>query len=142
MLTDEHGNIPARTLATGLYRAIATYPYGHFQTSVREFLVGSDAMNLKMQMSAAENSASTTVSIGQLTVHVLDSRGNPAAGARVLIRDADATPESEHWGTTNAQGNATLELTIDPSVLVVVYGDRLFTFPADAFITERTLRLP
>ena len=59
----------------------------------------------------------------------------------MLVRDANATPQSEHWGTTDANGQTSLELTLEPSVLVVVYQNRVYTFPANAFDTERTLQL-
>jgi hypothetical protein len=63
-------------------------------------------------------------------------------GARVLVRDDEANPQSEHWGTTDAQGQTSLELTLNPAVFVVAYQDRVYTFPANAYDTERTLRLP
>lgn len=39
-LSDQEGNVPPLQLSPGLYRVIATAPYGVWQTSVREFLVG------------------------------------------------------------------------------------------------------
>jgi hypothetical protein len=140
-LTDEQGNIPVHTLSPGLYRAIGTYPYSHWQTDVREFLVNDTAVKVQLRLPQAESLDATTVSIGTLTVHVLDASGHPAAGARVLVRDADANPDSEHWGTTNAQGTTTLELSLTPAVLVVVYRDQLYAFPTGGLDTERTLRL-
>ena len=92
-------------------------------------------------MEEAEALDSVPISIGQLTVHVVDASGRPAAGARVLIRDAEAHASSEHWGTTNAQGTSTLDLSDTPSQLIVVYRDKLYGFPANGFDTERTLRL-
>lgn len=140
-LTDNRGNILPHTLAPGLYRVIAVFPYSHWQTAVREFLASDKPVRLQLQMAEAQSYDATPVSIGQLTVHVLDPNGHPAVGARVLVRDAEAHPDSEHWGTTNAQGTATLELTLNPAVLVVVYRDRLYTFPADSYETQQTLRL-
>ncbi len=140
-LTDDGGNILPHTLAPGLYRAIAVFPYSHWQTAVSEFLVSDKPVKIQLRMTETQGLDSLPVSIGQLTVHVLNANGQPAVGARVLVRDADAHPGSEHWGTTNAQGMTTLELTLNPAVLVVVYGDRLYTFPADGYETQRTLRL-
>jgi hypothetical protein len=140
-LTDDAGAIAPHELAPGLYRAIGTYPYSHWRTSIREFLVRDTPVKVELQMEAAEGLDDLPVSIGTLTVHVQDANGQPAAGARVLVRDAEAHPSSEHWGTTNAQGTTTLDLSDTPSTLVVVYRDQLFTFPTDAWDTERTLRL-
>ncbi len=140
-LTDNSGATVTPPLDAGLYRAIATYPYGKWETSVREFLVRGDAVNVQLRLAPAVNIDAVSTSIGQLTVHVLDASGRPAEGARVLVRDAQASPRSEHWGTTNAQGTTTLELTLNPAVLVVVYHDQLYFFSANTFDTERTLRL-
>lgn len=140
-LTDERGNITPHTLPAGLYRAIAVFPYSHRQTTVSEFLVNDKPVKLQLRMTETQSLDNLPVSIGQLTVHVLNTNGQPAVGARVLVRDAEARPGSEHWGTTNPQGNTTLELTMDPAVLVVVYHDQLYTFPADSYETQQTLRL-
>jgi len=141
VLTDDRGNIPPHTLSPGLYRAIGTFPYSRWQTDVREFLVHDAAVKVQLRLAQQESLDVTAVSIGTLTVHVLDANGHPAVGARVLVRDAEAHPESEHWGTTNAQGTTTLELTLTPAVLIVVYHDQLYTFPTGGLETERTLRL-
>ncbi len=140
-LTDQDGVISARTLDRGLYRAIATYPYSQWQTAVQEFLVRDQPVKVTLRLSRAESLDNTMVSIGRLTVHVLNANGLPAEGARVLVRDADANPSSEHWGTTNEQGTTTLDLTLNPAVLVVVYQDKLYFFPTSGLDTERTLRL-
>ncbi|HUI85464.1 MAG TPA: Ig-like domain-containing protein [Candidatus Binatia bacterium] len=140
-LTDERGNISPHALEPGLYRAIATYPYSQRETTVREFLVRDQPVKVQLRMAAGQSIEDLPVSIGRLTVHVVDANGQPATGARVLVRDAEAHSGSEHWGTTNAQGTTTLELTMTPAVLVVVYRDHLYSFPASGLDTERTLRL-
>lgn len=141
VLTDEHGKIPTRTLDPGLYRAIGTYPYGQWRNNVREFLVRDAPVKVQLQLAQSNGMDSINVAIGQLKVTVLDAAGKPADGARVLVRDVNATPQSEHWGTTDAQGHTTLELTVDPAALVVVYRDQLYSFAASGLDTERTLRL-
>jgi hypothetical protein len=140
-LTDREGNLAPRTLSPGLYRAIATYPYGRWETAVREFLVRDQTLTVQIGMAAQQGHDEIAVSIGELTVHIRDAAGKPVDGARVLVRDAEAHRGSEHWGTTNAQGTATLQLTMTPAVLIVVYGDKLYTFPTAGLETERTLRL-
>lgn len=140
-LTDEAGAIAPHDLAPGFYRVISTYPYSQYQTRVHEFLVRDTRMQVVLEMDEAQGLDDLPVSIGRLTVNVLDANGKAAAGARVLVRDAEAHPSSEHWGTTNAQGTVSLDLSDTPSTLVVLYRDRLYSFPTTALDTERTLRL-
>ena len=140
-LTDARGKVPPHDLSPGLYRAIGTYPYGQWQNDVREFLVSGSPVQVQLKLSPVESLDLFPIAIGRLTLHVLNADGKPVHDARVLVRDADATPSSEHWGTTDAQGVTTLELTLNPAALVVVYRDRLYTFPANGLDTERTVRL-
>lgn len=141
-LTNDAGQIPPHALAPGLYRAISTYPYGHWRTGVQEFLVNNQPVKVDVAMSPTQSlDDDIPVSIGQLTVHVVTSTGQPAMGARVMVRDAEAHSNSEHWGTTSAQGITTLELSDQPSTLIVVYHDQLYKFATSGLETEQTLRL-
>jgi len=140
-LTGDDGNISPHSLGSGFYRAIAVYPYSDWHTCVREFLVRNDPVTLELPMSQEQPPIDVPVSVGRLALRVVDADNRPAAGARVLVRDEEADPGSEHWGTTDAQGNASLDLTMNPAVLVVLYRDRLYTYPTDGFSRERTLRL-
>ncbi len=142
VLTDGQGGIPQHDLPPGLYRAIGTYPHSRWHTDVREFVVASPPVTVDLQLSESTALDTTAIAFGKVTVRVLDAKGKLVPGARVLVRDADATPQSEHWGTTDAEGKASLELTLNPAVFVVVYQDRVYTFPANTYDTERTLRLP
>ncbi len=141
VLTDNEGRAALPELNPGLYRVISTYPYSHWQTAVREFLVNDKPVVIDLTMPGMQGYDDLPVSIGQLTVHVLRPNRVPVAGARVLVRDADADPNSEHWGTTNAQGTVTLDLTLQPAVIVVVDRDQLYEFPTAGLETERTLEL-
>ena len=140
-LTGDNGALAPHALSPGLYRAIAVFPYGPWRTGVREFLVRNDPLTVELQLTPLEQPLDVPIAIGQLTLHVLDANGRPAVGARVLVRDNQADPGSEHWGVTDAQGNTTLVLSMDPAMLVVVYRDTLFTYPTDGFQRERTLQL-
>jgi protocatechuate 3,4-dioxygenase beta subunit len=141
VLTNADGNTPSHDLPPGVYRAIATYPYSRWRPQVREFVVANQPITVQLTLAEASGLDTLDVAIGQLSVHVVDAGGKPVRGARVLVRDANATPHSEHWGTTDANGQTSLELTLEPSVLVVVYQNRVYTFPANAFDTERTVQL-
>ena len=141
VLTDAEGNTPSHDLAPGLYRAIATYPYSRWRPEIREFVVTNQPITIRLMLTKGSRLDTLDVAIGRLSVHVVDARGKPVTGAHVLVRDGNATPHSEHWGTTDANGQTSLELTLEPSVLVVVYQNRVYTFSANAFDTERTLQL-
>jgi hypothetical protein len=141
VLTGEEGNADLPELSPGLYRVITTYPYSHWQTVVREFLVRDKAVRIELRMSEMQGYDDLPVSIGQLTLHVLGPNGAPVGAARVLVRDAYADPHSEHWGNTNAQGTVVLELTLKPAVILIVDRDQLYEFPTSGLETERTVRL-
>ena len=141
MLTAQQGDAALGSLDPGLYRAIAADPYGPWETEVREFLVTNEATVVTLRLRARETSDPMVAIVGQLTLHVFGAGSKPVSGARVLIRDAKATPSSEHWATTNASGTAILPVTANASVIVVVASQRLYRFSADAFDTERTVHL-
>ena len=140
-LTEGQGTTSPRELPPGLYRAIGTYPYSRWRSDVREFVITEQPVRIKLSLPEASTFDAVTVAIGRVGIRVVDAAGRPAAGARVLVRDANATPQSEHWGTTDAKGQTSLELTLEPAVLLVVYKNRLYSFPANTFDTERTLQL-
>lgn len=48
--------------------------------------------------------------------------GQPANGARILVRDRDATLHLERRYKTDGKGTAKSELVSEPTVVVVVYG--------------------
>ena len=49
-LTDEHGRIPPRQLPNGLYRIIATSPYGIWATQIEEFLIGPASTEISVSL--------------------------------------------------------------------------------------------
>jgi 5-hydroxyisourate hydrolase-like protein (transthyretin family) len=140
-LTNAQGRAELRDLQPGLYRAIATDPYRSWQTEVREFLVKDQPVTMGLELTHEATDDPDVAVVGRLTVHVLDASGEPAQNAKVLLRDAQAHPDSEYWGTTNASGTVSLDVTANASVLVVVYDGRLYRFPANSLDTERTVRL-
>jgi 5-hydroxyisourate hydrolase-like protein (transthyretin family) len=140
-LTSASGEIALPNLQPGLYRAIAADPYRSWTTEVREFLVKNQPLNLELKLAARATDDPVIAAVGRLTVHVLDSAGNPASGAHVLLRDAEARTGAEHWGITNASGTTSVEVTANSAVLVIVYRDQLYTFPANSIDTQRTVRL-
>jgi hypothetical protein len=130
VLTDKSGNIPPFELSPGLYRAIATAPYGLWQSEVHEFLVGekSVALVIRVQMLPTHGYGDiVTVGTNFIRLRVLKTDGQPASGANVFVRDRDATLYLERCYRTNAEGEAKIELVSDPTVLVIVFRDSLTT---------------
>jgi hypothetical protein len=124
VLSDEQGNVPTLDVPAGLYRVIATAPYGLFQTSVREFLVGREATQVVVTAQTMPTHGYgdvVTAGTARVQVQVIGSDGQPATGAHILIRDRDATLHTERWYTADEKGMATIELVSEPTVVVVVY---------------------
>lgn len=140
-LTNSVGDVSLSNVEPGLYRAIATDPYRSWQTEVEEFLVKDEPVVLTLELARRTTDDPVVASVGRLTVHVLDAAGNPVSGARVLLRDAEAHPHAEHWGSTDARGTVSLDVTENSSVLVILYDGKLYKFPANSYDTERTVRL-
>ena len=94
VLTDKSGKIPAIDLGPGLYRAIATTPYGPWQTEVQEFLVGENPMHLALHVRPMPTHGYgdiVAVRTKKKKLKVLTPDGQAASGAEVYVRDRDAT---------------------------------------------------
>jgi len=129
-LTDEQGKTRSVELKHGLYRIIATTPYGVWKTTIREFLVGDEPINLKITADAnPTHGLGDVISVGadHAELQVLKADGSPAAGAKVLIRDRDATLSLERWYKMDENGKSKIELVGSPTVVVVVYDGKLMT---------------
>jgi hypothetical protein len=125
-LTNQAGGAPERDLTAGLYRAIATCPYGICETRVTEFLV-SDApleLVLKVDVSPTRGNVAIVGPSNQLKLDVLDGQGKPAIAA-VLVRDSNA--EFEQWYKTNSEGEVDVEPRGTMTTFVVLYNGTLTT---------------
>jgi hypothetical protein len=131
-LTDAIGSVPGRELPSGLYRVIATCPYGICETEVQEFYVKDAPVQLELTVDVSPTRGEgDVVEIGPsrpLKVQVLDRDGRPARLASVLVRDSDA--QHERWYKTDSDGGTTVELPEGQVTVVVLYGGA---------ITSRTL---
>ena len=128
VLTDQEGRVPAADLPPGLYRVIATQPYGTLQTKVDEFLVGSKPRDVVVTVQfLATHGYGDVVTVPKSWTHlqVVRPDGKPAAAANVLVRDHDATLYLERWYTTDEEGRVTIERVGDPTIVVIVYKDTL-----------------
>lgn len=129
-LTDKDGNVSALDLKPGLYRMIATDPYGSWQTQVREFLVRSKPSVIVASvqpMPTQGNGDIVTLPGSWVTLRVTTWDGIPAHGAKILIRDEDATRYLERWYVANEDGVARIAYLKDRLFAVVIYQDVLIT---------------
>lgn len=120
-LTDQAGGVPERNLPAGLYRVIATCPYGICETKIAEFLVGDRPVELAVKVDVSPTRGNVTM-VGpsnQLKLSVVNAQGVPASSAGVLVRDSNA--EYEKWYKTNADGEADVEPLGDTTIFVVLY---------------------
>src|SRR5579872_2829876 len=127
-LTKEDGTLPPFQLQSGLYRVVATAPYGLWQTSIREFLVGQQSTEITIKVQPVPTHGYgdiVNVRTIRRQLRVIGSDGSPASGASVLVRDRDATLHLERWYKTDKKGTTPIEMVGDPTVVVVVYGDVL-----------------
>lgn len=129
-LSNRDGNIEPLQLSPGLYRVIATAPYGLWETQVREFLVrrpGSQVIVRVHPMPTHGNGDIVMTGTTKAFLRVIGPEGQPANGARILTRDQVATSGSERWYKADGRGTATIELVGNPTVVVVIYRDVLLT---------------
>ena len=127
-LSDQEGNGPTLELPSGIYRVITAAPYGVWQTSVLEFLVGQQSTEVIVRVQPMPSHGYgdiVTVGTTRVQLKVIGPDGHPAHGAHILIRDRDATMHLERWYKADSQGIATIELVSEPTVAVVVYDDAL-----------------
>jgi hypothetical protein len=97
VLTDAGGKIPTLDLHPGLYRTIATAPYGLWQTEVQEFVVGEKPMHLALRVRPMPTHGSgdiVTIGTKRKKLKVLKSNGQAASGAEIYIRDRGARRSS------------------------------------------------
>ena len=122
-LTDQDGCTPKIQLNGGLYRVIATCPYGLFRTTIREFLGSDVPSELTIYVPANPSDINGEI-IGAPHIRlVLETANGKASGAEILIRDPEA--KWEKWYVADGEGSAEVELPADPSVVVVVFGGKV-----------------
>jgi hypothetical protein len=143
-LTSDAGAVQPLSLPPGLYRAIATAPYGIWETQVSEFLVDQKPTEVLLRvkpLSSRGDGDIVTVGAPSAELRVVDASGKPVADATVLARDEKATVSSEAWYKTNPEGEANLVLAGNPTVIVVYARDTLTTSVAQPNMTALTVQL-
>lgn len=121
VLTDQTGRVPERDLPSGLYRAIATCPYGICETKIIEFLVGDTPveLELKAEVSPTRGNVAIVGPSNRMKVEVLDMQDKALPSAQVLVRDSNA--EYEQWYKTNGEGEVEVELLGTTITFAVLY---------------------
>jgi hypothetical protein len=144
-LTDHEGHVAKVSLTHGLYRIIATNPYGHWQTAVRELLVRDEPIDVVIAVEPKPTEGYgdvATIPVSRAELLVLQSNGTPATHADVLARDNDATPSLERWYTTDQRGSTQIEIVAQPTVLVILFDESVFTTQFPVSELHATVRLP
>ena len=98
-LTGDTGTIQPLELSPGLYRAIATAPYGLWRTKVCEFLVTEKQRDILLRVQPMPtHGAGDIVTTGSalIEVQVLNSNSQIVSGASVLSRDSGGWPTLPH----------------------------------------------
>jgi hypothetical protein len=142
-LSDVEGNAGRRELQPGLYRLIATTPYGSWRTTIKEFNVTSAPVELVVRLKPMPTHGYGDVVVLGTTwvdLQILRPDGQPASDARLLARDRDATLYTERWYKTDAQGRARIEMVSDPLVLVILHQDTIMTTELSERNARKTIK--
>ena len=129
-LTDDQGRINVLELRPGVHKVIATTPYGLWETKIKEFLVADQSIDLTLMVQPTPTHGFgdiVTVGSSSAQAQVLTTDGIPASGARLLVRDKDATLHRERWYKLDDKGKADIELVSSPTVLVIIHNGRICT---------------
>jgi hypothetical protein len=128
MLTDANGNMPRHNFIPGLYRIIATCPYGPCETLVREILICQEDMkvDLILDLKPIINESWIYDPGSHLKIKILEADGSVSQGARIIVRDELALEEV--WYITDTTGSAIVGMTAsENSTVVVVTSNQLET---------------
>ncbi len=136
ILTDSTGSVPERDVPQGLYRIIATCPYGICQTKVSEFVVGSKPVELvlNLEMRPLPGNVTTIWSDPkiQLRLKIVDSQNRPLPSVYITVRDPEV-PKYFRWVKTDARGEGQVVIPpLGPLTVVVAHDE-------DESVTERNL---
>jgi hypothetical protein len=131
-LTDNSGALAERELEAGRYRILATYPYGAWRTTVREFVVEKNPVALRLALSPVSTDGKKVAAVKKprLAVLTVDAKARPVPGIAVLVRDPEATAEA--WYQTNAKGEVAIDLSAFTGAVTLVSFDGVV-------VTEREL---
>lgn len=139
-LSDGTGSTPVMVLKPGLYRVIATYPYGPWQTVIREFALPDSSNGITLRIPGKPSDEYGEIIGGSRDELMLESQNHkPLAGVPVLIRTQDATHEK--WYRTDAKGEAAIDVIADRLVAVVLYQNKAYSYQLAATCSQASSSL-
>ena len=115
-LSDSQGDVKT-TLPVGMYRLIATCPFGICLTEMKEFIVSKDMEQISITVGAI--GTVQTVFIGKETAKLilLDKANQPFSHCTVMIRNWDDS--EEYWYVPDSKGIVNIKIYDNPQVLVI-----------------------
>jgi hypothetical protein len=144
VLTNDRGEAGVLWLQPGLYRMIATAPYGLWQTRIKEFLVKSGPLEVVLPVKVMPTHGYgdiIVVGAPTLELQIVQSDGHPASFAQVLMRDKVATLHTEKWYKADSEGRVKAEMMADePVVAVILYQDAIMTTELPSHATGTVIR--
>lgn len=142
-LSDEQGVAGRCEIRSGLYRMIATAPYGIWQTAIKEFIVRTVPLEMAIHVEPMPTHGYGDIVVIGTTwteLQFLQPDGQPLANANVFVRDRSATLYTERWYKTDARGHAKIEMISDPLVVVIPYRDAIMTTEVPEHDPPRVIR--
>jgi len=121
-LTRPDGSIPDMDIPPGFYEVIATYPYLNWGTRVRDLALRTKPVSITLELERILDQTVPLIPVFDLKVQVLDERGLPVYGARIIGRDLEAKDLAFAWADTH--GQAIIRIPADGAEVTVIYGDR------------------
>ena len=149
-MTDAQGHACRTDALDGPYRAIATTPYGMWNTAVLESRTTDSPARLRLKMTPRPTHGyGDIVPVGrkqETEIRVLRDK-RPASNADVLVRDRGATLFLEHFYHADSSGKVRITLVGQPTVVVVIFGDvlvseEIYQSLAQGQSDSVTIRLP
>lgn len=142
-LTDEQGRVRAVELTPGTYRVLATTPYGVWETTIREFLVNEQPVDLSLKVQPQPTQGFGDIvplHSSKADLQVITPDGNPTSGAEVLVRDERDSLYLERRYKLDENGKSKIELVGSPTILVIIYNGKLFTTQLSRTDTHAVVR--
>jgi hypothetical protein len=128
VLSGLDGFVAPMDLAPGLYEIIATYPYGDIKTQIKDFVVTPNTHTVEMHLDYELDQHVDLYTI-DWKVRVFDRQGNPAVGAWVIARNAEATT-GPSVVKVDGRGFAKVRVPPNGALITVLYQRQTWTEPA------------
>jgi hypothetical protein len=123
-LTNQIGTVEFEIGSPGLFRLIATSPFGLWGTTVREFrVVPPAAIQIDITLKHLPPAGNRVYVGSPITVTLVDWEGKPLKKTNFLTRSEAGC--DVQWHTTDENGSARVDLLSEPVVVVVEYNGKI-----------------